>query len=437
MNELEELQEKFETKQADLAKVFDEAKTDDGGYDYRNVKCLGKEFEGKSIAVAERVKEMDTELNEIGQQVETLRAADEAAKAHKSRENTLLMPPHANAGKPAGVDVKARLAAIGELAAADVKFKQFMAEGSKGHVTLKFDDVLPSDWLAKAGQSQTIGTKTLFQTSAGYDPESFRLPGFVEGVTRPIQLLDIIPLQRTGSDTIKYMEETTRTHAAAEKAEGGTFAESTFEFTEQTSPVQKITDSVPVTDEQLEDVAMIQSYLEGRINFGIRQRFDSQALIGNGTSPNLRGLKNVSGIQTQARGTDPIPDAFYKAMTKIRVTGRSIPTHHVIHPTDWQNVRLLRTADGVYIWGAPSESGPDRMWGLPVAQNDADSAGTGYTGSFLPAHVSAFERRGVDIQIGYVSTQFVEGKRTIRGDIRVALVFFRPVAFCSVTGLTL
>jgi HK97 family phage major capsid protein len=153
------------------------------------------------------------------------------------------------------------------------------------------------------------------------------------------------------------------------------------------------------------------------------------------TRPNLRGIINVPGIQTLAKGADPVPDVFFKAMTKIRVTGRAIPTHHVMHPTDWQGIRLLRTADGVYIWGSPSEAGPERLWGLPVVQNDARAAGSGLTGSFQPSWISAFERAGVEIAVGYVNAQFGEGKRTVRADMRVALVVFRPAAFCDVTGL--
>jgi HK97 family phage major capsid protein len=272
-------------------------------------------------------------------------------------------------------------------------------------------------------------------TTAGWAPESLRQPGFVEGVTRPIQLLDIIPMFRTGYEQVVYMEETTRVHAAAERAEGAAYAESQFAFTERTSPVRKITDSLPVTDEQLEDVAQVQSYINGRLTFGLRQRLDGQSLVGDATGANLRGIKNVVGIQTQAKGADPVPDAFYKAMTKIRLTGRAIPTHHLMHPEDWQGVRLLRTADGVYIWGSPSEAGPERLWGLPVVQEDADAQGTGYVGSFQPAWLGLYERRGVDIQIGYVGTQFTEGKRTVRGDMRFAFVVMRPAAFCEVTGL--
>src|SRR3546814_978743 len=101
-------------------------------------------------------------------------------------------------------------------------------------------------------------------------------------------------------------------------------------------------------------------------------------------------------------------------MTKISVTGRAMPTHHVMHSTDWQNVRLLRTADGVYIWGSPSEAGQARLWGLPVAMCEAGSAGPGLVGSFLPAWITPFERRGVTIPVGYVGSQIGEGKGTVR-----------------------
>ncbi len=275
---------------------------------------------------------------------------------------------------------------------------------------------------------------TLFETGAGWDPEDIRIGRLVDGVTRPIQILDIIPVGQTGMSTIKYMEETTRTHAAAEVAEGVAVAESTFVLAEQTSEVRKIGDSIPVTDEQLEDVAMVMSYLNQRLTFGLRQRLDNQVIQGNGTPPNLEGILNVTGIQTQAKGGDPIPDAIYKALTKVRVTGRAQPDNVLLHQNDWQEIRLLRTADGIYIWGSPSEAGPERIWGLPVVQSDVLTEGTGIVGDFGNFSM-IFERRGIDIQVGYIDTQFTEGKRTIRADLRLAFVTFRPAAFATVTGI--
>jgi HK97 family phage major capsid protein len=433
---LKELREKLAARQDTLAKVFAEAKTDAGDFDFEKVACLGAEVKG-SIAVAEKVREMNDELNEIGVEIEALDAAEKAAHEQASREKVRSRPPHAAPeGKGNYSSAAKRVKSLGEMVVEEKNFQAWQKAGVAGGVTVRLDDFLPSDILARAHNFPTVGMKADFSTTAGWAPESVRIPGLVvEGVTRPLQIVDIVPLGRTGMEQIVYMEETTRTHAAAEKAEGVASPESTFALTEKTSSVRKITDSIPVTDEQLEDVAQAESYLNGRLAFGLRQRLDLQILVGNGTAPNLRGIKNTSGIQTQAKGTDPIPDAFFKAMRKIRVTGRAMPTHILMHPEDWEKVRLLRTADGVYIWGNPSEAGPERMWGLPVIQQDADVQGTGYVGSFQPAWIQAFERRGVDVQVGYVGTQFTEGKRTIRADTRWAVVVFRPAAFASVTGL--
>lgn len=438
MSTLTQVRDKLAAKQADLGKVFTEAKNGDGKYDFSLISkdtlktVLGDENLKSSVDIAKRIQEKNAELDEIGAEVEALEIAEKAAGSHAEREKvrgSVVMP-----GGQKGERERPQVKSLGELIAEEKAYEDWLKRGTPGGIDFSYD-VLPSDILAKAMAYQTLGAKALMTTAAGFAPESVRLPGFVEAATRPLQLLDIIPISQTSQPKIPYMEETTRTHGAAERAEGGAYAESTFAFTERSSDVRKITDSLPVTDEQLDDVPMMTGYVNGRLTFGVRQKFDAQAYVGDGNAPNIRGIANVAGIQTQAKGADPVPDAFFKAMTKVRVTGRAIPTHHVMHPTDWQGIRLLRTADGVYIWGSPSEAGPERLWGLPVVQNDARGAGNGLTGSFQPAWISAFERSGVDIQVGYVGTQFGEGKRTVRADIRVALVVFRPAAFCDVTGL--
>lgn len=429
---LKAAREKLVAKQDELGKVFAEAKSDEG-YDFRKVTCLGADVKG-SIAVAEKVKAMNAEINEIAEHAEKLEGAELAAKEHADREKSRRRFPLPGQGK-GGEDGGQVIKSLGELVSEEKRYQDFATRGEKGGITFNFEDLWPSDMLAKGAAFATIGSKTLMSRGAGFAPESIRAPGFVEMAARPIQLLDILPMFRTDQAAYKYMEETTRTHGAAGTAEGGTFAESTFAFTERSRNVEKITDSVPVTDEQLEDVPAMSGYLNGRLTFGIRQNLDYQSIAGDGSTPNLRGIKNTAGIQTQAKGADPVPDAYFKGMTKVRLVGRAVPTHHLMHPTDWQGIRLMRTADGVYIWGSPSEAGPERLWGLPVIQQDAIAAGWGMTGSFQPAWISLFERKGVDIQIGYVGTQFAEGKRTVRGDMRAVLVVFRPAAFCEVTGL--
>ncbi|MEO5965216.1 MAG: phage major capsid protein, partial [Candidatus Limnocylindrales bacterium] len=126
-----------------------------------------------------------------------------------------------------------------------------------------------------------------------------------------------------------------------------------------------------------------------------------------------------------------------KAMVKVMTTGDADPTGHVINPLDWQDIRLLRTADGIYIWGNPSEAGPERLWGLPVRVTSAMTQNTGLTGAFTP-FAQVFRKAGAGITVT-VSTEhasfFVENKVAILAEERLLLAVYRPAAFCTVTGI--
>lgn len=424
--QLKDARELYQDRREKLGKVFEEANTtDDDGKavsDFRLVKCLDvPDGDGKSIAVAEKVDQMNTEMNECYDNVVKLELAEKAADNLKGQDAQRKPITHPE-GK--GGDNVLEFKTPGQAMVESDIYKNEWAKGNKGR------PIVIEDY----GLDQ-IQQKTLFQTSAGWAPESVRLPRVVLDAQRPIEIIDLIPSGSTGQAAIKFMEETTFTNAAVEVAEGGTFGESAFALTEQTMPIEKVATWIPVTDEQLEDVAEAQSYLDNRLRFAVRQRLDSQLLVGDGNTPNLDGFLNVSGIQTQAKGADPVPDAFYKAMDKVLVTGRAQPSGIIIHPTDWQGIRLLRTADGIYIWGSPMEAGPQRLWGLPVALSTAITENTGLVGDFAN-FTQLFERTGLEVKItDSHSDFFIKGKQVIRATIRVALITYRPAALCTVTGI--
>ncbi len=375
----------------------------------------------KTRRIRDLVIAMTEECNDMQDEVAVMEEVATSAKAFADRERLDRQP----AAAPAHPEGKKEFKTLGEMIVADPIWKQWVTdESARKTLAIKLPEMGLRDIY-----------KTLFETTAGWLPESLRTGQVVDAVTRPLQVIDIMPKQNTGFAQVAYMLETTRTHAAAETAEAGTYKESTFVLTPQTSPVRKITDSVPVTDEQLEDVPMAESYLNGRILFGIQQRLDQQIISGDGTPPNLDGILNVSGIQTQARGADAVPDAILKALTLVRTTGRALPTHVLLHPTDSQNLRLLKTADGIYIWGSPSDAVQMRIWGLPVVENESLSQGTGLVGSFMAAWIALVERRGITIEMGFDGSDWTTGQQTLRGSGRWAMPVYRPPAFCTVTGL--
>jgi HK97 family phage major capsid protein len=410
-DKLKELRGKIEERRAKLHEVFEQAGAD---MDMSKVTVL----EGDSQAKVEAIRALNTELEELGTEAEPLeqeaaemdRAKRQAEEFAESRQGHPLPPKAQREG-----DQQEPLKSFGELL-----MESGAATERKGDA-VELGDIDPM--------------ATLFETGAGWEPENVRSGRLVEKAVRPIQVIDVIPGGSTGQSSVVFMEETTFTNNAAETAEGGQYAEGALKLKEASSPVRKIAVFLPVTDEQLEDVPQAQAYVNNRLPFMLRQRLDSQILVGNGEAPNLTGFLNVEGLQTQEKGEDPTPDAIYKGNTKCRVTGRAMPGPVIFHPNDWQQVRLLRTADGIYIWGSPSESGPERIWGQQVVQADGITEGTALLGDFANFSELAI-RRGIELKVSDShSDYFIKGKQAIRVDMRAALVIYRPAAFVKVTGV--
>jgi HK97 family phage major capsid protein len=122
-------------------------------------------------------------------------------------------------------------------------------------------------------------------------------------------------------------------------------------------------------------------------------------------------------------------------MIKVLATGFFVPDGIVMHPLDWQDVRLLRTADGLYIWGSPAEAGPERMWSLPVALTTAITQNTGAVGAFqLGAQI--FYRQGITVEsTNSNEDDFKKNLIALRAEQREAVAWYRPKAFCTVTGI--
>lgn len=285
----------------------------------------------------------------------------------------------------------------------------------------------------------------VFHTGAGWTPEQIRLDRVEFSPQRPIRVIDFLPVLPTGADTIRYMEETTLTNNAAETAESTAttaadlIPESALALTERNRPVEWLPTFLPVTMQQMEDVEGIEAYVNSRLTYMIQARLDSQIIVGDGVTPNLLGTNSVSGINTYALAAEPVPDAIFKGMQEVRLSGGTAgfaePSVVFINPADWTDIRLLRTADGMYIWGNPSEAGPERIWGVPVVQTPVATVNTATLGDYA-TYSAVYIKRGIDLAVSDShSSYFTRGMLAIRADMRVAIVHFRPQAFCTVTGI--
>lgn len=412
---LTELREELNAKRQQLAKIFEEAGPD---LDMSKVTTLS----GDSAAKAADIKRRNQELSDLGKQFdEASQLSDIAAKNREGLDRL---------SKPApGLPTQQRPAD----SPAPVKSLRQLLQESEPYTAFRNKQV-KSATIHIPESTVAIEFKTLM-TLTTINNLATRAPGVQESAQESATVADLMLQGTTDNNALSYMVETTFTNNAAEVAEGGTKPEGVLAFTERTDNVRKIATWIPATDELLADVSGIESYIRGRLSFMVERRREGQILSGDGIAPNLQGILNRSGIQTQAKGGDPTPDAVYKAMVLIMTNAFADPTAAVFHPLDWQDIRLLRTADGIYIWGSPSESGPDRIWGLPVRKTTGMPQNTALVGAFRP-HAQLFRRSGIDITVSTEhSTYFVENKVAILAEERVALAVYRPAAFATVTGI--
>ncbi len=406
--QLIEKRKEFEAKQDKLHSILKEAGPE---HDMDKITSL----QGDSKAKVEAIQKLNLELSDLGKQVETLVELEKAWTEDEARQKAAeqaardgLPQPGPSFGGPA-------LKSIGRqfVESADFKSYQKNPGGTKG---VEVD----------------IPLKTLMTTAAGFAPESLRTGEVVPYVRRPPRMLDIIPFGRTTQAAIVYMEQTTRVNNAAEVAEGNVLGEAQMVWTQRSQTVETVGVWQPVTGQQLEDVDQIESIINVELMAMLRERMSNQSLVGTGATPQIIGLLVKAGVQTVALAGDRF-DATYNQLKLIRTTGRSSPDHFIFHPNDWQEVRLARTDDGLYILGNPNQE-VDRLWGMQIVETDAETEGTVLAGEFA-TWCKIYEKRGILVEsTDSEHDDFSHFKYAIRATTRVAMVITRPVAFCKLTG---
>lgn len=320
-----------------------------------------------------------------------------------------------------GADDETRPRSIGEQVLAADEMKAFLASrASRGRASVEVKAIITSLTTDAMG-------------SAGDLIVPDRLPGILAPGQRRLTVRDLLTPGRTSSTSVQYVKETGFTNAAATVSEttGALKPQSDIKFDIATSSVTTIAHWVLATRQILDDAPMLQSYIDGRLRYGLALVEENQLLNGGGTGTDLNGIYTQATAFT-APITIPAPvtriDVLRLAVLKSALA--ELPTTGaVLHPADWASIELLKETTGAYLIGNPQGALAPTLWSLPIVATQAISQGSFLTGAFrLGAQI--FDRWDARVEVSTEDDQnFRKNLVTILAEERLALAVYRPEAF--------
>jgi HK97 family phage major capsid protein len=398
---------------------------------HAQVRAIHDEVDAKQNG--EPTNDQITQVKDLNKTIEELEAKATQTREWQVSGEKSAEQAHVFAGGSAGQAQAKQIETLGELVAKDPAFAEFIG---KGFGTRK----------ANFGSSPgvEVGIKTLLTgasaTSAGALIVNDRTNIVDAGVSyRPLRIMDLITVGMTDSDTVEFVRQGTHTNASAGVAEAtatgngsGSKPESAMALEVVTSAVKTIAHFLPATRQALADASQLRTLIDTFLRYGLMEELEDQIMTGAGGS-DITGIDN-SSPNTQAWDTD-ILTTIRKGRTQVVTEGRAVPTAIALNPSDWQTIDLLQDNEARYYFGGPSQMGTPRLWGLPVVESEAVTAGYGYVADWRLA--ALWMRQNATI---YVSDShadfFTRNMIAILAELRAAFSLIRPLAMvkCDLTA---
>lgn len=378
------------------------------------------------ITLNKEIEERELEIKEIREQRAMREQADERQKQYGHPDVTMRLRT------PQGSGEHQEAKSLGEQFVTDPAFQQWFKQNfPNGHVPDRASVKSPGvsvKTLLTGVSSTSAGALVVNERLNIIDPGTFR---------RPLTVLDLITRGTTGSDTVEYVREGTHTNNAAPVAEAtatgdgtGAKPESAMALSIVTEVVKTVAHWVPATRRALADAGQLRTLIDNFLRYGLEEELEDQVLNGSGSGENFTGIYNTTGTTTQAWDTN-ILTTTRKARTQVMTAGRGTPTAYLFHPTDWQTIDLLQDNEARYYFGGPSAIGNPRLWGLPVVESEANTAGFGLVADWRLAMLWDREQTQILVSDSH-SDFFIRNLIAILAELRAAFGVIRPAAFVEI-----
>ena len=303
--------------------------------------------------------------------------------------------------------------------------------------------------IAKGGNAEVVLKADTLRSSIATNPHVALVDGIGQLQRKKRSLYELFRKIPVGAGnhngTIAYVDwdEATTVKAAASVAEGVAFAESTAKFKGYTLALQKIGDSLPVSEEFFNDEVMAAAELEVFLDANVLDKVASQIVVGDNTGTNLKGLITSSPLYTAV--ASGIADAnIYDLIAKVSEDITSVggakyaPDFVAMNIADINKLKLKKDSTYNYVFNFNDP----RIGALNIVEDNNVPANTLYLGDSRFARI--YEMGGVVVSKGYNGTDFAEDMLTLKARKRLAFLIreadktgFRKVASISAALTTL
>lgn len=275
----------------------------------------------------------------------------------------------------------------------------------------------------------TIKADTLRASVVG-NPAALDLTDVGQLAYRKLTVYDLfrkVPVPAGSNGVIRYVDwdDATKVRAAAAIAEGGTFPESTAKWATYTLQLQKVGDIIPVSEEVMYDAPLFAAELKNFLETNVAIKVDTDLITGNGTSPNINGLKNqVPNYTAVAAG---ITDAsIYDLLVKVRETitasygSKYNPDVALMNITDINKMKLKKDTHNNYIMPPFFDRNGQQVDGVSVIECNAVAANTMIVGD--RRYGAIYEEPGVTVNTGFATGDFESDMMSLKARRRLNLL---------------
>lgn len=261
---------------------------------------------------------------------------------------------------------------------------------------------------------------------------SSRIPGIGAIPFRRRFLEDVFNSSSVGDgngNTLVYTDQANVNRAADNIAECAPYPKlSDIDWIEQSCKIEKIGDCIKVCLEAMEDFDFVESEIRSLLLTAVDQQVDSQILLGDGVTPNIKGIALSASTFTAGDFAVCIPtpsmfDLIDVAQSQISTLGLGMymADTALVNPVDLTKLRATKDSTGQWISAPYATDGGLTVAGVRLIENTLVPVNEMYV--FDSTKATVYNRKTLAIQMAFENEDdFNKDLVTIKASRRLAFL---------------